>query len=255
MDLGLIIGTILAYGLILASILMGGSLLTFINPPSILIVVGGTIAAIMMAYPLSDCKNSFGVCKKALKDSNRPAPDTTAQLQQLAQKVRKEDLLSLENEPISDAFLARAVRLAVDGVPVDTIRSTLSDELKQMKARHTAAQDVLKFGGTVAPAMGMIGTLIGLVQMLQSLDDPSTIGPAMAVALLTTLYGAVMANLMFIPVAEKLATRSTAESINMLLVIEGMDSIIKGENVMITKEKLEAFLKPSQRAVDGEASA
>ena len=248
MDLGTIIGLVLGQLLIVGSILLGGSLMTFINPPSIIIVVGGVISAILTAFPLPQVVNLINVLKNTVNDNTRPVEDTTAQLQQLAQKVRKEDLLSLENEHIADPFMARAVRLAVDGVPVDTIRATLSDELTTLKGRHSGAQDILKFTGTMGPAFGMIGTLIGLVQMLQALDDPSSIGPAMAVALLTTLYGAIIANCFAIPLAEKLAQRTITETQNMRLIIEGIDSIVKGENVMITKEKLEAFLSPLERA-------
>ena len=255
MDLGTSIGIALGQVLIVASILSGGSMSAFINVPSMLIVFGGTFSAILTAFPLPTVMGLGNVIKMAFKDGTRPVEDTMAQLQQFAQKVRKEDLLSLENEQILDPFMARAVRLAVDGVPVDTIRQTLSDEKKTLETRHGVAQDMLAFGGTMGPAFGMIGTLIGLVQMLQALDDPSSIGPAMAVALLTTLYGAMIANCFCIPVSEKLKARTAIEATNMQLVIEGIDSIVKGENVMITKEKLEAFLSPSERGGGEEAAA
>jgi chemotaxis protein MotA len=183
----------------------------------------------------------------AVFDIKSSIEETTNRLQEFAQKVRKEDLLSLENETITDPFMARAVRLAVDGVPVDTIRQTLEDEMKALKDRHESAQGIFQFMGDIAPAMGMIGTLIGLVQMLQNLDDPSSIGPAMAVAMLTTLYGSLIANLICIPITGKLKDRTKVENRNMRLVVEGIESIVKGENAMITKEKLEAFLAPFQR--------
>ena len=255
MDLGTVIGILLGQVLIVASMMSGGSLSAFINVPSMLIVVGGTASAVMTAFPLPTCMALGGILKSAFQDNNRPVGDTTAQLQQFAQKVRKEDLLSLENEQIIDPFMARAVRLAVDGVPVDTIRQTLSDEKKTLETRHKNAQDMLAFTGTMGPAFGMIGTLVGLVQMLQALDDPSAIGPAMAVALLTTLYGAMIANCLAIPLSEKLQARTAIEATKMQLVIEGIDSIVKGENVMITKEKLEAFLSPADRAGGEEAAA
>lgn len=248
MDLATVIGLVMGYLFILGAILYGGSLLIFIDVPSILVVVGGTASALLYAHPMPAMKAFVAFVKNAFQDRLTAPEDVTAQIQALAQKVRKEDLLSLENEVINDPFMARAVRLAVDGVPVDTIRQTLGDELSQMKKRHEMAADMLNFGGAIAPAMGMIGTLIGLVQMLQNLDDPSTIGPSMAVALLTTFYGAVMANMFFIPVCEKLKIRSGEEAKTMQLIIEGIDSIVRGENVMITKEKLEAFLSPLERA-------
>ena len=255
MDLGTVVGIVLGQILIIIAMMSGGSLMAFWNFPSVVIVIGGTSSAVLTAFPLPTCLSLGGVLKSAFQDNTRPVGDTTAQLQQFAQKVRKEDLLSLENEQIVDPFMARAVRLAVDGVPVDTIRQTLTDEKKTLETRHKAAQDMLAFAGTMGPAFGMIGTLVGLVQMLQALDDPSAIGPAMAVALLTTLYGAMIANCFAIPVSEKLKSRTAVEATNMLLVIEGIDSIVKGENVIITKEKLEAFLSPADRAGGEEAAA
>ena len=206
MDLGTVIGIVLAWALVIISMIMGGSLMMFVNVPSVMIVIGGTLATVMMSQPLKRLLGSFKVISMAIFDRTGSIEETSAKLQEFAQKVRKEDLLSLENEEISDPFMSRAVRLAVDGVPVDTIRKTLTDEMSSLKGRHEDAQGVLEFAGMIAPAMGMIGTLIGLVQMLQNLDDPSSIGPAMAVAMLTTLYGALIANLICIPLADKLKT-------------------------------------------------
>lgn len=247
MDLGTVIGVVLAWALVVASMLYGGSLMMFVNAPSVMIVIGGTFATVLISQPMKRVFSTGKVIMMAVFDRTIAVQDTTSKLQEFAQKVRKEDLLSLENEEISDPFLSNAVRLAVDGVPVDTIRKTLSDQMTALKDRHESAQGVLEFAGMIAPAMGMIGTLIGLVQMLQNLDDPSSIGPAMAVAMLTTLYGALIANLICIPLADKLKDRTKVEAANMRLVIEGIESIVKGENAMITKEKLEAFLAPSQR--------
>ena len=225
----------------------------FVNAPSVMIVIGGTLCTTMMSQPLKRFFGAFKVVMMAVFDRTASVEETTHKLQEFAQKVRKEDLLSLENEEISDPFMSRAVRLAVDGVPVDTIRKTLTDEMNALSTRHDSARNVFDFMGAIAPAMGMIGTLIGLVQMLQNLDDPSSIGPAMAVAMLTTLYGSLIANLICIPLADKLKDRNTVECANMILVIEGIESIVKGENAMITKEKLEAFLAPAQReAQEGE---
>lgn len=248
MDLGTVIGLVASWTLVFISILMGGSLLIFVNGPSVMIVIGGTISATMVAVPLARLTGIFGVTKMALFDRTRPLEEINRQLQDFADKVRKEDLLSLENEKIEDPFLERAVRLAVDGVPIESIRKILSDDMTSLKGRHESAQGVFEFAGMIAPAMGMIGTLIGLVQMLQALDDPSSIGPAMAVAMLTTLYGALIANLVCIPIADKLKDRTRSETLNMKLVIEGIESIVQGENSMITTEKLEALIPPSMRA-------
>jgi len=242
---------VLGWVLVLAAILMGGSVMMFVNAPSIMIVIGGTIAATLISQPMARVLGSFTIGMNAIFDKTSSVEETTTKLQIFAQIVRKNDLLALENENVEDEFMARAVRLAVDGVPVETIRQTLTDEMYSLKTRHEGAQDSFKFMGTIAPAMGMIGTLIGLVQMLQALDDPASIGPAMAVAMLTTLYGALLANLVFLPMAYKLADRTRVEALNMTLIIEGIESIVKGENAMITKEKLQAFLSPLERG-DGQ---
>ena len=165
------------------------------------LLLWGDPTALLYAHPMPAMKAFVSFVKNAFQDRLVSQKMSPRKSRRWLKKFVK--TLSLENEVINDPFMARAVRLAVDGVPVDTIRQTLGDELSQMKKRHEMAADMLNFGA-IAPAMGMIGTLIGLVQMLQNLDDPSTIGPSMAVALLTTFYGAVMANMFFIPVCEKM---------------------------------------------------
>ncbi len=247
MDLGTVIGVVLGWGVVVASMLYGGSLMMFFNVPSLLIVLGGTFSTVLISQPFRRVIGSFRVALQAVFDQTPSIEETTRTLRDYAQRVRKDDLLSLEKLEIDDPFLSRAVRLAVDGVPVETIRKTLNEQLKSLEERHDMARSLFEFMGMAAPAMGMIGTLIGLVQMLQNLDDPSTIGPAMAVAMLTTLYGALVANLVCIPIADKLKDRTKVESSNMRLIIEGMESIVKGENAMITREKLEGFLAPDQR--------
>ncbi|MEO0813090.1 MAG: MotA/TolQ/ExbB proton channel family protein, partial [Myxococcota bacterium] len=173
--------------------------------------------------------------------------DIVLKVQELAATVRREDLLALENVVIEEPFMAKGIRMAVDGVSVETIKETLSRELASLGERHRSGQRVFKRMSATAPSMGMIGTLIGLVQMLSRLDDPSSIGPAMAVALLTTLYGAVLAFMIFGPIADKLGSRTADETRNMRIFLECLDSIINGENQMIIKEKLDAFLAPKKR--------
>jgi chemotaxis protein MotA len=143
--------------------------------------------------------------------------------------------------------MAKGVRLAVDGVDLAIIRTTLTAEMLALQQRHQRGQQVFRFMGGTAPAMGLVGTLIGLVQMLRTLHDPSSMGPAMAVALLTTLYGAVLAYLVFLPIADKLEQRTRSETTNMRIVLEGIESIVKGENAIIVRERLEAFLAPAER--------
>ena len=247
MDIATIIGFVLGFGLIIFSILLDGELGAFINGPGLAIVVGGSFAAAMVAESMGSCINAIKVALNALFNRSPSVMNTIEVIVELSGIVRKDGILALENQEIQDAFLARGVRFAVDGVPPEEVQSLLRTEMVAMKQRHKRGQQLFKFMASTAPSMGMVGTLIGLVQMLQTLDDPSAIGPAMAVALLTTLYGAVLAFLVFGPVGTKLEHRSNEESENMVIVIEGMDSILKGENGRVVREKLEGFLSPGKR--------
>lgn len=248
MDIGTILGMVLGFGLVIGSILMGGSLGAFIDPPSLAIVIGGTIAATFSAEKMPNVLGAMKVAGKAFKV---PAADSTATIEkilELSNIARREGVLALENQEIEDAFLAKGIRMAVDGIPEEEIRATLQAEMAAMKQRHSRGQDLFNFMKDTAPSMGMIGTLIGLVQMLQALDDPSSIGPAMAVALLTTMYGAILAFMVFGPIANKLERYGNEETASMTVVIEGVDGIVKGQNAMVIKEKLQARLSPGDRA-------
>jgi chemotaxis protein MotA len=247
MDIATIIGLVLGFGLIIGSMAMGGSLMSFVNGPGLLIVVGGTFSAAFINQRLSQVVGAFRVALQAFVDRSRPLEDEIPVIIALAQKARKEGLVALEGENIEDEFLARGVRLGVDGLSPDMIKATLLAELASLRRRHERGQQTFRFMEGTAPAMGMVGTLIGLVQMLQTLDDPSAIGPAMAVALLTTLYGAVMAFLLFGPLAAKLESRTKEETAAKKLAITGVESILKGDNTMLIQSKLEAFLSPLER--------
>ena len=255
MDIGTVIGIILGIGLLLGAILIGSSLGSFVDIPSVLIVVGGTIAATLIAEKLPRVLSAIRVAKNAFRVPAGDAHATIETIVKLSNIARREGVLALENQQIDEPFLAKGVRMAVDGLAQEEIRGTLTAELVAMKQRHSRGQKLFKFMASTAPAMGMIGTLIGLVNMLQALDDPSSIGPAMAVALLTTMYGAVLAFLIFGPIAEKLQRYGQEETANMIVVIEGIDSIVKGHNAMLIKEKLEARLPPEDRSGAGEAAA
>lgn len=250
MDLGTIIGICLGFGLVIGSILIGSSLSAYFDVPSLLIVVGGTIASTLTAEKLPHVLGAFKIAGKAFRVPAGDAVATIQRILELSTVARREGVLALENQTIDDSFLAKGVRMAVDGVAEDEVRGTLQAELVSMKARHSRGQKLFKFMAGTAPSMGMIGTLIGLVQMLQNLSDPSAIGPAMAVALLTTMYGAILAFMVFGPIAEKLERYGKEESLNMTVVIEGVESIVRGQNAMVIKEKLEARLPPSDRVVD-----
>ena len=247
MDIGTVIGIVAGFGLIIGSILMGGSLSSYIDVPSLLIVFGGTLASTLISERLPRVFGAFKVAKNAFRYPPGDAAKTIESIVKLSNIARRDGVLALENEKIDDPFLAKGIRMAVDGLPQEVIRETLTANLIAMKQRHQRGQKLFKFMGSIAPAMGMIGTLIGLVAMLQNLSDPSSIGPAMAVALLTTLYGAVLAFVVFNPIAEKLQRYTAEETANMVVVIEGIDSIVKGQNAMMIKEKLEAHLAPRGR--------
>ncbi len=247
MDLGTIIGFVLGLGLVFGSIMMGAGMGPFMDLPSLLIVVGGTIATTLMMERMERVIGAFKVAKHTLMQPGGDVTKTVKTILKLSATARREGLLALEKVKVDDEFLAKGVRMAVDGLPEDQILETLNAELVSMKQRHTRGQKLFKFMAGSAPAMGMIGTLIGLVQMLMALDDPATIGPSMAVALLTTFYGAILAFMICTPIAEKLERRSQEESANMKVVIAGVRSIVAGHNPAIVKDALEARLAPAQR--------
>lgn len=247
MDIATILGLLLGLMLIGGSMAMGGEVASFINVPSMMIVVGGTLAATMVMFPLKTVLGSIKVAQHALKQNNTSPLEIIEEIVALATKARKESIIALEKVPIENEFLRKGIQLVVDGTDPELLKSILRTEVAFMKERHKVGQRVFKGMGTLAPAFGMIGTLIGLVQMLRTLDDPDKIGPSMAVALITTFYGALMANLVFIPIANKLEGRSNDESLIMELIIEGVLSILAGENPRIIKEKLLAFLPPKMR--------
>ncbi len=247
MDIATIIGIIGGFALIVISILMGSPLSAFINIPGLMIVVGGTVMATLIMQKLEVVLGAINVAMNAFFDRTEPPDTMIKQIVTLAAKARKGGLLALENEKINHPFLARGIRMAVDGVEPQEIIQTLKIEKASLHKRHETGQKVFRFMGATAPAMGMVGTLIGLVQMLRTMNDPSTIGPAMAVALLTTFYGAVMAFLVFNPIAEKLEERTKNEKLLMDIIVSGVEGITKGINQSILEDKLMAYLSPKMR--------
>ncbi|MEM6993258.1 MAG: MotA/TolQ/ExbB proton channel family protein [Myxococcota bacterium] len=247
MDISTIIGLVLSAFLVLGSILIGGPLSAFIDVAGSLIVFGGTVAATLVSETLPQCIGSIKVALNAFRQPGNDSSATIEKIVELSSIARREGILALENQQIEDTFFSKALRMAVDGTSPDEIRETLSSEVSGMKQRHVRGQKLFKFMAASAPSMGMIGTLIGLVQMLGALDDPSSIGPAMAVALLTTLYGAVLAFMIFGPIASKLERRSTEEAAHMNVVLDGIESIVKGQKAGMIRDKLEARLPPAER--------
>jgi chemotaxis protein MotA len=249
MDLATIIGILLAFGLVFTAIAKGGHALAFIDVTAMFIVMGGTLGATLVNYPLKNVFGVLGVVKNAFFTTAEQPSDVIKRFLEYANRARREGILSLEPllKGINDDYLRKGLQLTVDGLEPQTIQEILETEISSLEERHESGADILSVLGTFAPAMGMIGTVIGLVKMLKTIDDPSTIGPAMAVALITTFYGALLANLVFIPLAGKLRNRSKEEIHLREMILEGVLSISKGENPRIIEEKLNSFIPPKHR--------
>ncbi len=258
MDLGTVIGIVAGSALLIGSILMGGSLGAFINVPSLLIVIGGSMAATLINYPLPDFLGVMKVVKNAFMNKSVSAEDTIRTLTGFAETARREGLLALEEQlkSVEDKFLRGGMELAIDGMDLERIDGLLSMEISLLGDRHKRGQDMFKQMAKYAPAFGMMGTLIGLIQMLKNVNDPSSIGPGMAVALLTTFYGTLMANLICLPLAGKLETISENEKLVKELTLEGIKAIQSGDNPKLVEKKLMTFLPPAIReGVESEKAA
>jgi len=246
MDIATIIGLVAAVTLLLMAM---GNPIVFFNMPSVLIVVGGTIAATLIANPLAEVVGLIGVGMKAIMN-NPPLPtELIEKIVGFAETARREGILALEQavEDTDDQFLSGGIRLAVDGTEPDLIMDILETEVRFIEERHKLGQAMLERMGDTAPAFGMIGTLVGLILMLQQMDDPAAIGPAMAVALLTTLYGAIIAQVVCMPIAGKLKVYSQKEILAKQMIMEGIMAIQTGDNPRIVEQKLAVFLAPSMR--------
>ncbi len=250
MDISTVAGLALATLAIIGSILYGSPLTIFIDIPSIFVVIGGVTAATMIKWPMDYVKGLITIFMKSIFNSTPDPKGMIEEIQKLAETARRESVFALEKVPVEDKFLKKAVTLAADNRPPEVITSILSLEIAAMEDRHAKGVDILEGMGADGPAFGMIGTLIGLVQMLQNMSDPSSIGPAMAVALLTTFYGSVIANVFTIPVAGKLKLRSKQESTKMNIIVAGVLGIVAGENPRVIREKLDSFLPPKDRLVE-----
>nr|CRH04946.1 Flagellar motor protein pomA [Candidatus Magnetococcus massalia] len=247
MDLATVIGIVLGFALIIMAIMLGGDIGMFVNVPSILIVIGGTIASMFIKHKMGDVFGSVGIMLKAFLVKPQNPEQTIGQLIDMANIARKDGILALEKVKSDDAFLQGAVNHCVDGADPEFLESVLRKDLEYLTERHQRGIAMWEGIGEAAPAFGMIGTLIGLVNMLASMDDPSSIGPAMAVALLTTLYGSIFANVIAIPLAVKLEMYSREEQVVRQIIIDGMIGIQKGVNPRMLQEALKAALPPSQR--------
>jgi chemotaxis protein MotA len=254
MDKASIFGVLAGTALVLAAIVLGGNLLMFINIQGMLIVAGGTLGAVSIAFPTNELKQILSVSRRVFHDPGNEMATIVEFMEQAMRTLRKDGYLGLE--AIADEAptgpLRKGLMLIADGTDSGTIRQILQTEQIHMEKHHRAGQKIFNEMGKYAPAFGMVGTLIGLVQMLANLDDPSSIGPAMAVALLTTFYGAVAANVLFLPMVTKLDRRINIEVIQIQLTMVGLESLNQGEPAAILREKLQAFLV--QHSTTGEKS-
>lgn len=241
--IGIIFGLIMVMFAIASNSGLGG-VVYFVQLASIVVVFGGLTAALLINFSLPEIKLLPQVFKEAFREDHQDLPTLISTFIELSTKARREGLLALEAslDDVEDPFISKGVLLAVDGIEPDIIKDIMMAEVVAMEERHRKGRAIIEKCGEYAPAWGMIGTLIGLVLMLQNLNDPSTLGPNMAIALLTTLYGSLLANLVFIPMASKLANKTEEEIFIKQIIVEGVIGVQSGQNPKILQEKLSAFL-------------
>ncbi|MCF7802847.1 MAG: flagellar motor protein [Candidatus Marinimicrobia bacterium] len=250
MDFATLIGVVAGVTLVFFSIFNGGGGSTFLEINSLLIVLGGTLSATFINFKIKDVLGVFTVVKNAFANQEVVYHQILEEMVNLSMIARREGILAIENaaEDLDDEFMKRGLLLSVDGLEPEMIRNIMESEVNSLEERHGRGQQIMKSMGTYAPAFGMIGTLIGLIKMLQTLDDPTQIGAGMAVALVTTFYGALLANLLFLPIAGKLETLSEAEVGQREMIIEGILSIQSGENPRVIEQKLNTYIPPKMRS-------
>ena len=250
MDIATIIGIVVGMGLIIFTIATGEGAGMFIHIPSAMIVFGGAIASTLISFSLKEVLSVISVVQKAFFTAAYDGGKLIEQIVALSKKARKEGLLAIDKDvnEIDDSFLRSGMEMVVDGTEPELIRTVLETELSYTMERHKKGAQIMNELGASAPAFGMIGTLMGLVQMLSNLDDPSKIGGGMAVALITTFYGSVLANLIFLPLAVKLQNNSGTEVIIKEMIIEGVLAIQFGEHPNTIHRKLSNFMAPKERS-------
>ncbi len=253
MDIATLVGILVSFGLVIVSILMGGEGTWFVSAPSLMIVGGGTMGATLLAYPLVDVLGVFKVAKNVFMHKSQVVSELIPLISEFAKKARQEGILSFESQlaDIEDPFLVQGIQMAIDGMESSAIEDVMTTEIIYLEERHRLGSEIFSTMGTFAPAVGLLGTIIGLVQMLMQMEDPSQIGAPMALALLTTFYGTLVAYLVFLPIAGKLKTRSKQEILIKQMVLEGVISIQSGDNHRIVEQKLKAFIAPGARAAAG----
>ncbi len=251
MDLATLVGFVVAVGIIIAAMIMGGGVMPFVDLPSIAVVGGGTFGAVMMQYNFSQFVDAIKAGLKALLYKAQAPSDVILEIVDMAKETRTGGLLVLEEKEPSSEFLAKGVAMLVDGMEADVVSQTLVAERNRAAVRHDDGAAVFSKIAEVAPAMGMIGTLVGLVLMLGNMDDPKSIGPAMAVALLTTLYGALIANVIASPLAGKLSLRRNEEFMLQSIIIDGIAGMQEGRNPRVIDDMLRTYLPGSKRDIEG----
>ena len=249
MDIATIIGVLLGFMVVIGAIVAGGGWQSFIHVPSMAITMGGMLCATLIHFSLPQFLGIFSVIKKTIIAKIPPQSELIQKMVNYAAINRRDGALALEQEipNLDNSFFVKGLQMLVDGRDSEHIRDFMSIEIQYLQDRHSTGKKILEFMGAAAPAFGMIGTLIGLVQMLRSLDSPDAIGGGMAVALLTTFYGALAANLVFIPLAGKLGIYSKAESTAIEMIVEGICAIAQGDNPTVVREKLQSFISHGRR--------
>lgn len=252
MDLATLVGIIGCFAIVILAMVLGGSAGVFFNVPSLLIVLVGSLFVVLMKFSLSQFLGAIGIAAKAFKFKIEAPEELIEEVVGLADKARKGGLLALEGVESGNPFLSGGIQLLVDGHEPDTVKKLLSNDIAQSEDRHDWGTKIFIAMGDVGPAMGMIGTLVGLVQMLSNMSDPKSIGPAMAVALLTTLYGAMFATMITLPIADKLKLRVSEESRNNNIILDALLAIQGGQNPKVIEAMLQTYLPASKRPVEEE---
>lgn len=242
MDLATLVGLLGALGIVVMAMVLGGDVGIFVNVPSLLIVIGGSLMVVLIKFTLGQFLAAGKVAGKAFMFKSVSPEEIIAETVELADAARKGGLLSLEDKEVSTPFMQRGIQLLVDGHDPEVVKSLLHKEAGLTTERHEFGAKIFKALGDVGPSMGMIGTLVGLVQMLSNMSDPKSIGPAMAVALLTTLYGAMLATCVALPIADKLDNRKDEEALNQALIIDGLLAIQAGQNPRVIEQMLRNYL-------------
>jgi chemotaxis protein MotA len=254
LDIATIAGIFAGFGLIVGTIVVGGGAAQFVHLPSFMIVFGGSFAATLVNFPLDQVIATLKVAAKAFRKQENRELEAVMTFTELARIARRDGILALDKQlkEMEEPFMKLGLEMAVDGTEPDTILDIMETEVSSLAARHKTGQGIFTSLGTYAPAFGMIGTLIGLVKMLGSLDDPSSIGPSMAIALITTFYGAVLGNLVYLPMAGKLKAKSSTEILFKQMIIEGVLAIQRGVHPRNIERKLLNYIAPKDRSLDEE---